>query len=36
MKEIITKMIEGSVDFYIHVLPAPFFERIADANELAL
>lgn len=36
MKDIITKMIEGSVDFHIHVSPDPFVERIADANEVAL
>ena len=36
MKEIMMKMIEGSVDFHIHVSPDPFVERIADAHEVAL
>ena len=36
MKEVMMKMIEGSVDFHIHVSPDPFVERIADANEVAL
>jgi len=32
MKDILTKMVEGSIDFHIHGSPDPFVERIADAS----
>jgi len=36
MKEIVRELIEGSVDFHIHISPDPYRERIADAYEVAL
>jgi hypothetical protein len=35
MKEIVRELIEGSVDFHIHISPDPYRERIADAYEVA-
>ncbi len=36
MKDLVTELMNGSIDFHIHVSPDPFVERIADANEVAL
>ena len=36
MKEVIKRLVEGSVDFHIHASPDPHVERVADAYEVAL